>query len=178
MLFTKFFFLLLAFLPIGNEWIRIQTDQHISFLMPYRPEKLQKTIDGIPSYIYQTKDLTCIFGVVCSDFSAKGIKITRENTQRLYEELRTGSLSQETAALKGEKTLSFDNMIIKEIEYSIFKDNYEMTYFKRFIFRDKYVYQITIGGRTRFLDILEEGKEIFFNSISFTDTISPTPAKK
>lgn len=178
MLFIKFFFLLLTFLPVGNEWIRVKTDQQISFLMPYRPEKLQKMINGIPSYIYQTKDLTCVFGVVCSDFSAKGIKVTRENSQRLYEELRTGSLSQKTALLKGEKTLSFDNMIIKEIEYTIFKDNYEMTYFKRFIFRDKYVYQITIGGRTRFFDQLEEGKEIFFNSIIFTDTNPLTPAEK
>ena len=58
--------------------------------------------------------------------------------------------------------------------YSIIKDKYEMTYFKRFIFRDKMVYQITIGGKTRLLDILKKEREIFFNSIYFPED-NPTP---
>ena len=60
-------------------------------------------------------------------------------------------------------------MLIKEIEYTILKDKYEMTYFKRFIFRENYIYQISIGGRTRHQDIILEEKEIFFNSITFED---------
>lgn len=167
MLITKIFLILLTLLPIGNQWIRVNTDQHISFLMPNRPEKLQKFTNGIPSQIYQTKNITSVFGIVCSNFALKDLKITNENVQRLYEELKTGSLFMETAYLKNEKTIPYDNMIIKEIEYSFFKGDYEMTYFKRFIFRDNYVYQITIGGRSRFLEQIELEKEAFFNSISF-----------
>lgn len=110
-----------------------------------------------------------MFGVVCSDFSKQPIEMNQTDALALYEELRNGSVDMETAILKNETTVPFDGMLIKEIEYSIIKDNYEMTYFKRFIFRDKMVYQITIGGRTRLMDILKEEREIFFNSVNFTD---------
>ena len=76
--------------------------------------------------------------------SSKKIRITSEYAQILYEELKKGSLSIETAILKEEKTIPYENMIIKEIQYSIYKDKYEMTYIKRFIFRDNYIYQISI----------------------------------
>ena len=62
-----------------------------------------------------------------------------------YEEI------MELAKIAGDpqrrKNDSLENMIIKEIQYSIYKDKYEMTYIKRFIFRDNYIYQISIGGR-------------------------------
>ena len=174
MLLVKILLLFLPLLPAHSNWLRIETEQHISFLFPYKPESLRKTINDIPSYIYQTKNLTTVFGVVCSDFGAKGIEINNENVQRLYQELKTGSLSIESAYLKAERTIPYDNIIIKEIEYSTFKDNHEMTYFKRFIFRDNYVYQITIGGLTRFLNEIEAEREVFFNSISFP---SPNPAE-
>lgn len=177
MLLTKFFLILLAFLPMTDQWTRVNTDQHISFLMPHRPEKLQRFTNGISSNVYQTKNITTVFGVVCSDFTSKDLKITNENAQRLYEELKKGSLFMETAYLKNEKTIPYDNMIIKEIEYSFFKGDYEMTYFKRFIFRDNYVYQITIGGRSRFLEQIELEKEAFFNSISFPAPQPKTPEK-
>lgn len=170
MLLLKILLLFLPVLPSHTNWLRIETQQHISFLLPYKPEYIRKTIGDIPSYIYQTKNLTSVFGVVCSDFGAKGIEIDNENVQRLYRELKTGSLSMESAYLKNEKTIPYENMIIKEIEYSVFKDDYEMTYFKRFIFRDNYVYQITIGGRTRFSNEIKAEKDIFFNSVTF-----PTP---
>ena len=95
-----------------------------------------------------TKDLTCVFGIVCSDMSSKKIRITSEYAQILYEEHKKGSLSIETAILKEEKTIPYENMIIKEIQYSIYKDKYEMTYIKRFIFRDNYIYQISIYPST------------------------------
>lgn len=177
MLFIKILLLFLPLFPAHSNWVRIETKQHISFLVPYKPESLRKTINDIPSYIYQTKNLTTVFGIVCSDFGAKGIEINNENVQRLYQELKTGSLSVESAYLKAEKTIPYDNMIIKEIEYTIFKDNYEMTYFKRFIFRDNFIYQITVGGRTRFLNEIEADKEVFFNSISFPDSAVPQSAK-
>ena len=95
--------------------------------------------------------------------------LTSEYAQILYEELKKGSLSIETAILKEEKTIPYENMIIKEIQYSIYKDKYEMTYIKRFIFRDNYIYQISIGGRTRHMSVIQNEMETFFNSISFHD---------
>ena len=80
--------------------------------------------------------LAPMFGVVCSDFSNSPLKITNETTPLIYEQMRQASVGMESAILKDEKTVPYDNMLIKEVEYSIIKDNYEMTYFKRFIFRD------------------------------------------
>ena len=86
-----------------------------------------------------------------------------------------------TSALQGTSSLDPDistqvpnmdclfDMIIKEIQYSIYKDKYEMTYIKRFIFRDNYIYQISIGGRTRHMSVIQNEMETFFNSISFHD---------
>ena len=110
--------------------------------------------------------------------SSKKIRITSEYAQILYEELKKGSLSIETAILKEEKTIPYENMIIKEIPEPLvdvdgplqfYKDKYEMTYIKRFIFRDNYIYQISIGGRTRHMSVIQNEMETFFNSISFHD---------
>lgn len=168
-LLFKILFIALTLLPAeNNTWQRIKTNEQISFLFPNHPQKLNKLVNGIPSTIYQTKDLTCVAGVVCSDLSAKKIKLTDEIALALYEELKKGSLNIKTAILKNETTVPYDNMLIKEIEYSIIKDNYEMTYFKRFIFRGNYIYQISIGGRSRHRELIKKEREIFFNSISFT----------
>lgn len=133
MLLIKISLLFSLLLPDSGKWQRIQTPECISFLFPNTPEKIVNTNNGIRSTIYQTKDLTCVFGIVCSDMSSKKIRITSEYAQILYEELKKGSLSIETAILKEEKTIPYENMIIKEIQYSIYKDKYEMTYIKRFI---------------------------------------------
>ncbi len=169
MLLIKISLLFSLLLPDSGKWQRIQTPECISFLFPNTPEKIVNTNNGIRSTIYQTKDLTCVFGIVCSDMSSKKIRITSEYAQILYEELKKGSLSIETAILKEEKTIPYENMIIKEIQYSIYKDKYEMTYIKRFIFRDNYIYQISIGGRTRHMSVIQNEMETFFNSISFHD---------
>ena len=169
MLLIKILFLALSFLPADQgQWQRIKTNEQISFLFPNNPQKLSRLVNGIPSKIYQTKDLACVAGVVCSDLSAKKIKLTDELALAFYEELKKGTLELKTAILKNETTVPYENMLIKEIEYSIIKDNHEMTYFKRFIFRENYIYQISIGGRTRHLDIIKEEREIFFNSITFS----------
>lgn len=169
MIFLKLFLLLAALSGNNTSWQRIHTDQQIVFSFPNYPQKLERLVNGIPSVIYQTKDLVCVAGVVCSDLSAKKIQMTPEYAQSLYEELKKGTLQLETAILKKETTVPYENLLIKEIEYSIIKDNYEMTYFKRFIFRENYIYQISIGGRTRHMDMIQKEKEIFFNSISFPD---------
>ncbi|MDL2231215.1 hypothetical protein LJB85_00555 [Porphyromonadaceae bacterium OttesenSCG-928-L07] len=172
MLIIRLLICLFVYAPITDTWKRTETDQHISFLMPYTPEKFSRTIGGMESFVYQTKDETCVFGIVCTDFSKGKVPLTNESVLQLYEQLRIGSLSVETAILKGEKTVEYAKMLIKEIEYSVIKDNNEMTYFKRFIFRDNMVYQISIGGRTRHWDIILEEKEIFFNSIYFKEEVN------
>lgn len=100
--------------------------------------------------------------------------MNQTNAVALYEQLRNGSVDMESAILKNEQTIPYENMLIKEIEYSIIKDKYEMTYFKRFIFRDKMVYQITIGGKTRLLDHFKKGAGNIFYSIYFPED-NPTP---
>lgn len=167
MLLLKILLIALALIPEDGKWQRINTTEEISFLLPNNPQKLKKMVNGIPSTIYQTKDLTCVAGVVCSDMSAKKIKMTGETALSIYEELKKGTLSLESTILKNETTIPYENMLIKEIEYSIIKDKYEMTYFKRFIFRNNYIYQVSIGGRTRHMDIIKQTRETFFNSISF-----------
>lgn len=169
MLLFKILFMLLLLLPADSKWQRVQTEEKISFLLPDVPQKTKKIINGIPSTIYQAKDLICIAGVVCSDFSSKKINLTGEKALLYYEELKNSTLNLETAILKKEITVPYEKMLIKEIEYSIIKDKYEMTYFKRFIFRDNYIYQISIGGRTRHMAILKQERETFFNSISFPE---------
>ena len=169
MILFKIFLLTLTLLPAEDiKWQRVDTEEQISFLFPNYPQKLQKLVQGIPSTIYQTKDLTCVAGVVCSDLSSKNIKLDNETAMLFYEELKKGTLAMETAILKNESSVPYDNLLIKEIEYSIIKGKYEMTYYKRFIFRDNYIYQISIGGRTRHLDILQKEREVFFNSITFS----------
>lgn len=169
MLLLKILLITLSLLAPEEKWQRINTTEQISFLFPNSPQKLKKMVNGIPSTIYQTKDLTCVAGVVCSDMSSKKIQLTSELASALYEELKTGTLKLESAILKKETSIPYENMLIKEIEYSVIKDKYEMTYFKRFIFRDNYIYQISIGGRTRHMDIIMQERETFFNSITFSE---------
>ena len=178
MLLFKILFIALTILPVDGKWQRIKTDEKISFLFPNNKQKLNRTTNGIPSTIYQTKDLTCVFGVVCSNMSSKKIDLTNETALALYHELKTGSLEVPTAILKQEITVPYENMLIKEIEYSIIKDKFEMTYFKRFIFRENFIYQISIGGRTRHLDIILKEKNVFFNSILFSEDSTNKNQKK
>ncbi|WP_251621245.1 hypothetical protein [Odoribacter lunatus] len=168
MFILKLLLIFSLFIPDGNElWKRTETEEHISFLFPNAVQSLTQETNGIRSRIYQTKDLTCVFGVVCSDFSNSPLPITDETAPIIYEQMRQASVGMETAILKDEKTVPYDNMLIKEIEYSILKDNYEMTYFKRFIFRDNMVYQLSVGGRSRHREYILKAREIFFNSIQF-----------
>lgn len=156
-------------LPVGEEkWIRVETDQHVSFLFPNTPQKIEKNVDGIPTVIYQTKDLVCVAGIVCSDMTSKNYPPDKATAALLYEEMKKSTLSMGNVTLRNEISVPDENMLIKEIEYTIIKDKNEMTYFKRFIFRNNYIYQITIGARNRFMDMLKTEKEIFFNSITFT----------
>ena len=167
MITLKILFIALNLLIQDGKWIRVNSDIGISFLFPNHPQKIEQVVNDIPSVIYQTKDLTCVAGIVCSDMSSKKIVINNEIALQFYNELKAGTLNQETAILKNEMTVPYENMLIKEIEYSIIKDKHEFTYFKRFIFINNYIYQITIGGPNRYMQTLKKERNIFFNSITF-----------
>ena len=72
-----------------------------------------------------------------------------------------------TANLTAEKRIPHEHIDIREISYTIMKDGEEMTYFKRFIFRDNCMYQLTIGGKTEDLEELNSQRDKFFNSVKF-----------
>ena len=55
----------------NGEWQRVKTDHGVAFTMPENPTQNVTTQDGIPTYIYQCRDLSCVFGVVCADFNDK-----------------------------------------------------------------------------------------------------------
>ena len=84
-----------------------------------------------------------------------------------YLTMKKESVSMPTAKLTGEKRIPDVDMDIREISYTIMKDEEEMTYFKRFIFRDNCMYQLTIGGKTEDLEELESQRDKFFNSVKF-----------
>ncbi|MGL5681990.1 MAG: hypothetical protein ACRDDZ_02910 [Marinifilaceae bacterium] len=154
----------------ANNWQRVEDDKYkIAFSAPNKPEKVSRFSGKIPVVVYQTKNNIAVMGIVCSDFAQGGIQITGETTARLYEEMKAGSLEIPTAILKKEQTVPFNDMLVKEIEYTVISNRQEMTYFKRFIFRDGVVFQMTIGGRTRHRAQLEELKGMFFGSLSFKE---------
>lgn len=72
-----------------------------------------------------------------------------------------------TAKLTGEKRIPDANTNIREISYTIMKDGEEMTYFKRFIFRDNCMYQLTIGGKTEDIEEIKKQRDKFFDSVRF-----------
>ncbi len=71
------------------------------------------------------------------------------------------------------KSFAFTTEILREFNESKLQNKsfsdiiIKPTYFKRFIFRNNMVYQISIGGRTRHRDILLQKREVFFNSVHF-----------
>ena len=125
--------------PEETTWVRVNAPEGISFLFPNAPQKITKNVDGIPTVIYQTKDLACVAGVVCSDLSAKHLRMDGKMALQIYENMKAATLEMETVVLRDEMTVPYDNMLIKEIQYSITKDNHELTYYKRFIFRDNHI---------------------------------------
>ena len=52
--------LLATFAPQKEEWVKIRGDYQITFLFPSRGERLKKDVNDIRSWIYQTKNVTCV----------------------------------------------------------------------------------------------------------------------
>lgn len=153
-----------------EKWYEYKSVSGLSFLMPVGAQRLTKSAEHFDSEIFQTKNNTCVFGIVCTDFSKLKEAVLPENYEKLYSQLKLASVSMETLNLVSEKEISNDSVFIKEIEYTIVDDGFQMTYFKRFMFKGTYVYQASIGGRTRHIEQIVKEKGIYFDSMKFPKT--------
>lgn len=133
--------------------------------MPNKIQVLKKELNEIKSQVFQTKDLTCVYGIVASKF--KDYNFSRQPITDIYKEMKEGSLFEGSAILMNEHSTIYKKMLVKEIKYSTLHQKTEYTYYKRFIFRGNYIYQISIGAMTRHANELDANKEIFFNTINF-----------
>lgn len=154
-------------LPQQEDWVRIHGDPYMSFLFPNQGERLKKDVNKMRSWIFQTKDSVCVYGVVCTQLTKEEGVLDSYTLNQLYLALKKESVSMPTAVLREEKVYLDRHMDIREIRYTIMKDKREMTYYKRFIFRDNCMYQITIGALTGQKDELERCKKKFFDSVKF-----------
>jgi len=154
--------------PDNDQWIQtISERSKISFKMPVKHQLLKKELNGIESQVFQTKDLTCVYGIVASEF--KNTDFSQQPIDEIYKAMKEGSLLDKSTVLLSEISLPYKKMLIKEIKYSILRKKKEYIYYKRFIFRKSFSYQITIGAYHRHVNELEANKKIFFNSIDFSE---------
>lgn len=161
---------LLAFTQQKEEWVKIRGDYQISFLFPSRGERVKKDVNQHSFMDIPNKNVTCVFGVVCTQLTKEKGTLDAYTLNQLYIAMRKESVSMPTAKLVSEMRLPSKNAEIWEICYTVKKDLEEMTYFKRFIFRDNCMYQVSIGAKTKDLKEMEPQKTKFFNSITFLDS--------
>jgi hypothetical protein len=163
----------LAFMWVNNvmaqeEWKKIESEQSkISFSVPDQPIVQNKELNGIAIEVFSFKDAVTVFGVVASDFSKLGLDFTYSDPSEYYQEMKEGSLVSAGTILINERSVAYHKMLGKEIEYTQMVGKHEYTYFKRFFFRGKFIYQIAIGGPSRMKRILIDKKNIYFNSVEF-----------
>ncbi|MGB5989915.1 MAG: hypothetical protein WBG43_09265 [Marinifilaceae bacterium] len=149
-----------------KEWTLHKSEEcKISFKMPNNVQRLKKENNNIKSDIFQTKDLTCTYGIVASYFDKQNF--SRQPIDGLYKEMKKGSLLEDSSILLSEQSCVYQKMLVKEIKYSALFKKMEYIYYKRFFFKGPFIYQISIGGAGRHSRELEANKEIFFNSITF-----------
>lgn len=149
-----------------KEWLKHSSEESkIDFKMPNIIQLINKSNNGIKSQVFQTKDLTCIYGIVASKFENQNF--SEQPIDEIYKEMKSGSLLEDAAIFESEQTFVYQKMLIREIKYTTLHKGMEYTYYKRFVFRGSFIYQISIGAATRHTQELEALKEIYFNSIKF-----------
>ena len=169
-LFITVFFIATISLSAQNnnsgEWHRVETPMGITFTLPGEVAHELSIQDGVPTHIYKSRDLNCIFGVVCSDFSNKKELLAPEYAGSLVELLKAGSVpKEEYGKLTSEGVIQIENPLIYEITYTTEKNKIQWSYIKRFIITDSYIYQFNIGAKTRNTEQLKYESTIFFDSI-------------
>lgn len=149
-----------------EDWIEHKSDvSKISFKMPNKIQILKNELNGFKTQIFQTKDLTCLYGIVASKL--EDYDFSHQPVEEFYKGMKEGSLYDTSAILLNEHSTIYKKMLVKEIKYSTLYKRSEYTYFKRFIFRGNYIYQISIGAMSRHANELEANKEKFFNTVIF-----------
>ncbi len=152
------------------EWLTSKSvESNISFDMPEKPFVQRKELNGITVEVFSYKDAVTVFGVVASNFSGVGLDFTHSDPTEYYNEMKEGSLVRGSTVLISENSVAFKRMLGKEIVYTQMVGKHEYTYFKRFFFRGKFIYQIAIGGPSRMKQLLIDKKNLFFSSIDFTE---------
>lgn len=152
------------------NWETVNSEKSkISFDMPGEPIVQNKQLSNILIQVYSYKDATSVYGIVASDFTKLGLDFRHSDPTEYYEEMKAGSLVSGDAILISEQAVAYQKMLGKEIIYTQLVGRHEYTYYKRFFFRGKYIYQIAIGGPSRMKKILIDKKNLYFNSLVFND---------
>lgn len=155
----------------SGEWHKVATGEGVAFTMPGEVSKEISIQDGVPTYIYKSRDLNCIFGVVCSNFSDKPEMLKAEYHGSLVEILKSGSVPKdEYGKLASEKLVQKESPLIYEINYTTEKNKIQWSYIKRFIITGSHIYQFTIGAKTRNTDQLRFEAMLFFDSIELKES--------
>jgi len=150
------------------NWTKTKSEKSkISFKLPETPNIRNQELNGIKSEIFSHRDAANIYGIVASDFSAIDVDFNHSDPSEYYEQMKEGSLLSSDALLVSEQSVVYKKLLGKEIVYTMMLGKHEYTYFKRFFFKDQFIYQFTIGGPTRMKQVLLDKKMIFFNSIQF-----------
>lgn len=153
-----------------SDWVKFGSEKSkISFKLPENPFVQDKELNGIKIEVFSYKDAATVFGVVASDFSAVGLDFSYSDPTEYYQEMKEGSLVTRNAILISENSVAYQKMLGKEIVYTQMVGEHEYTYYKRFFFRGKFIYQIAIGGPSRMKQFLIDKKNLFFNTVEFTD---------
>ncbi len=153
-----------------SVWVKFVSEKSkISFELPENPIVQEKELNGIKIEVFSYKDLATVFGVVASDFSGVGLDFTYSDPTEYYQEMKEGSLVTGDAILISENSVAYQKMLGKEIVYTQLVGKHEYTYYKRFFFRGKFIYQIVIGGPSRMKQFLIDKKNLFFDTVEFID---------
>lgn len=158
---------LLTFSSTSDEWIRVKGPDHLSFLFPNHAQRLKKEIEGAQSWIFQTKNLTCVFRRRMYEIEYGKRDIQRPYRNAIVPTNEKRDPTMEIGRPERRKNIPHKDMEIKEICYTITERQGNMIYYKRFIFRNNCMYQIVIGGKSKLLNEILIQKEKFFHSVSF-----------
>ena len=155
--------------PETEDWVHIRTKQNITFLFPSRGEQTKQDAGQLKAWIYRTGNADCIFSVVCTPATLSQGSLSGAQVQRIYNEMRDGSVDMPDTELKEEKRIPAEGMYIRQICYTVTSAEQEYTYYKRFIFRGNYIYQLTIGGKSANLPEWRPQIARFFDSVAFSN---------
>lgn len=96
---------ILCLAPEKDGWVRINGDNYISFSFPSRGERFKKEVNNMRSWIFQTKNITCVFGAVCTQLTKEKGVLDEYTINQLYISMKKESVSMPTAKLTGEKRI-------------------------------------------------------------------------